>query len=200
MDLFSFTPSAPARPSISVREGPNSDVVLASFAVDDGPERECEGRVAQMLVALVTAGKAGLTTAQFAAGVRCSDSIHKLRHRQGLGIETGRVGHGGNFEGLHAIYRLSSLVRVFEIGRAAEMRTGKSAARARGALVMRPNLRVIDGGLSFQPDTKPSPESAQPRPIADGITLRGEFIRFSPALREKLASLAADARKPGGAA
>jgi hypothetical protein len=61
-----------------------------------------------------------------------------------------------------------------------------------------PKLRVIDGGLSFQPETKPSPSPAQPRSetnvgqIADGITLRGKFVRFSPALRQKLAALAAE--------
>jgi hypothetical protein len=63
----------------------------------------------------------------FPPGVRVSDSIHKLRHRHGLGIETERVGHGGVYSGEHAIYRLSSPVRVVELVRAAEMRSRKTS-------------------------------------------------------------------------
>jgi hypothetical protein len=68
--------------------------------------------------------------------VRVSDSIFKLRRHHGLGIETERVGHGGIFAGEHAIYRLSSPVRVVELVRAAEMRARKAnekaAAKAKG--------------------------------------------------------------------
>ena len=67
--------------------------------------------------------------------------------------------------------------------------------------VMRHDLRVIDGGLSFQPGTK-LPHAPAAR-IAGGMTMRGEYIRFSPALRQKLATIAADlrvARRRGGAA
>ena len=75
-DLFSITPPAPpSKPSIAVCEAPNNDVVLVRFAVEGGPEQEALGRV------------------------RVSDSIHKLRHRHGLGIETERVGHGGIYSG-----------------------------------------------------------------------------------------------------
>ena len=71
--------------------------------------------------------------------------------------------------------------------------------------MQRPNLRIIDGGQS---DTKPSfaPSQARSEPnveqIAEGMTLRDEFIRFSPVLRQRFASLAAEnrTRKPGGAA
>jgi hypothetical protein len=74
--------------------------------------------------------------------------------------------------------------------------------------MQRPNLRIIDGGLSVQSDTTPSPAPSQTRSepnveqIADGMTLRGEFIRFSPTLRLRFASLAAEnrTRKRGGAA
>ena len=115
------------RPSIASVRLHNNDVVLVSFAVEGGPEQEALGRVAQMLAALVSRGRAGLTSAEFAPGVRVSDSIHKLRHRHGLGIETERVGHGGIYSGEHAIYRLSSPVRVVELVRAAEMRARKTS-------------------------------------------------------------------------
>jgi hypothetical protein len=68
--------------------------------------------------------------------------------------------------------------------------------------MLRHNLRVIAGGLSLQVNTKSPPHAPAPR-IASGITIRGEFIRFSPALRQKLAAIAAEAptpRRPGGAA
>jgi hypothetical protein len=71
----------------------------------------------------------------------------------------------------------------------------------------RHNLRLIDGGLSAQLAPKPSPlPASRSEPsvdqIADGITNHGKFLRFSPALRQKLAELAADirTRKPGSAA
>ena len=122
-DLFSIVPPAPPpRPSIAVFEPINNDIVLLKFSTEGGPEQEAQGRVAQMLAALVTRGKTGLTSAEFPPGVRVSDLIHKLRHRHGLGIETERVGHGGVYSGEHAIYRLSSPVRVVELVRATEMR------------------------------------------------------------------------------
>jgi hypothetical protein len=128
-DLFSIVPAAPlSRPSLAVCEPPNNDVVLVRFAVE-GAEQESLGRVAQMLVALASRREAGLTSAEFHPGVRVSDSIHKLRHRHGLGIETERVGHGGIFAGEHAIYRLASPVRIFELVRAAEMRARKAAEK-----------------------------------------------------------------------
>jgi hypothetical protein len=127
-DLFSIVQLAPPpRPSIPVFEPINNDVVLLKFWTEGGTEQEAQGRVSQMLAALVTRGKAGLTFAEFPPGVRVSDSIHKLRHRHGLGIETERVGHGGVYSGEHAIYRLSSPVRVVELMRAAEMRPRKAS-------------------------------------------------------------------------
>ncbi len=105
--------------------------MLARFTVDGGPEQEAFGRVAQMLVALASRREAGLTSAEFHPGVRVSDSIHKLRHRHGLGIETERVGHGGIFAGEHAIYRLSSAVRFSEMVRDSEMRSRKAAEKAK---------------------------------------------------------------------
>jgi len=92
-DLFSIVPPAsPPRPPIAVFEPINNDVVLLKFSKEGGPEQEALGRVAQMFAALVTRGKAGLTSAEFPPGVRVSDSIHKLRHRHSLGIESERVG------------------------------------------------------------------------------------------------------------
>jgi hypothetical protein len=127
-DLFPIVPPAPPpRPLIAVFEPNNNDVVLLKFSTEGGPEQEALGRVAQMLAALVTRGKAGLTSAEFPPGVRVSDSIHKLRHRHGLGVETERVGHGGIYSGEHAIYRLSRPVRVVELVRAAEMRARKAS-------------------------------------------------------------------------
>ena len=127
-DLFSLLPPAPPpRPSIAVFEPINNDVVGIKFSTEGGPEQEAQGRVAQMLAALVARGKAGLTSAESPAGVRVSDSIHKLRHRHGFGIETERVGHSGIYSGEHAIYRLSSPVRAVELVRAAEMRARKAS-------------------------------------------------------------------------
>ena len=65
---------------------------------------------------------------------------------------------------------------------------------------MRANLRLINGGLSFQPGTK-LPHAPAPKIVA-GITIRGEYIRLSPVLRQRLAAMATESqtRKPGGAA
>jgi hypothetical protein len=131
-DLFTFCPpAAPSKPSIAVCEPINNDVVLIRFGIKGEPEQEAQGRVAQMLCALALRGKRGLTSAEFAPGVRVSDSIFKLRRNHGLGIETERVGHGGVFAGEHAVYRLSSSVEVFEIVRAAEIRARKAAEKAK---------------------------------------------------------------------
>lgn len=130
LSLLEGLPRAPARHSIAVSEPINNDVVVLKFSVDGGREQEAQGRVSQMLAALVSRGAAGLTSAEFHAGVRVSDSIHKLRRRHGLGIETERVGHSGAYSGEHAIYRLSSSVRVHELVRAAELRVRKAAAKA----------------------------------------------------------------------
>jgi len=127
-DLFSILPAAPPpRPLIAVCEPPNNDVVALKFSTEGGPEQEAQGRIAQMLAALATRGKAGLNSAEFAPGVRVSDSIFKLRRQHGLGIETERVGHSGIYSGEHAIYRLSSPVRAVELVRAAEMRARKAS-------------------------------------------------------------------------
>src|SRR5829696_9860788 len=111
-DLFNVPPPAAI----------TNDVVEVRFRVSGGPAQVAIGRVAQCLAALASRGQRGVTSAEFAAGPRVSDSIHKLRHRHGLGIETERVGHGGIYSGEHAIYRVSSPVRVFELVRATEMR------------------------------------------------------------------------------
>jgi hypothetical protein len=130
-DLFSVPTTPRPSPSIAVCEPINNNIVLTRFTVDGGPEQEAFGRVAQMLVALASRGQTGLTSAEFAPGVRVSDSIHKLRHRHGLGIETERVGHGGIFAGEHAIYRLSSAVRFTELVRDADMGARKAAEKAK---------------------------------------------------------------------
>src|SRR5215217_2478276 len=101
----------------------NNDIVEVRFRVSGGPEQVAIGRVAQCLAALASRGQRGVTSAEFAAGTRVSDSIHKLRHRHVLGIETERVGHGGIFAGEHAIYRLVSPVEIIELVRADEMRS-----------------------------------------------------------------------------
>jgi hypothetical protein len=128
LDLLKMPP--PQAPSITLAEPPNNDVLLVRFAVAGGPEQVTEGRVAQMFCALASRGSRGVTSAEFPAGVRVSDSVFKLRRNHGLGIETERVGHDGLHPGLHGIYRLSSPVRVFEIVRAAEMRARKAAEKA----------------------------------------------------------------------
>ena len=107
----------------------NNDVLLARFRVAGGAEQATRGRLAQMLATLVSRGSAGVTSAQFAAGVRCSDSIHKLRHRHGLVIETDRVGHASLFAGEHGKYKLVSPVEVLELVRADEMRARKIGGR-----------------------------------------------------------------------
>src|SRR4051794_17252306 len=96
-DLFNVSP-----PAVAV----NNDIVEVHFRASGGPEQVAIGRVAQCLAALASRGQRGVTSAEFAAGTRVSDSIHKLRHHHGLGIETERVGHGGNYTGQHAVYRL----------------------------------------------------------------------------------------------
>jgi len=95
----------------------NNDIVEVRFRVLGGPEQVAIGRVAQCLAALASRGQRGVTSAEFAAGTRVSDSIHKLRHRHGLGIETERVGHGGIYSGEHAIYRVSSSVEIVDLVR-----------------------------------------------------------------------------------
>jgi hypothetical protein len=127
-DLFASS-AAPSVPRTPVVLPINNDIVLARFRVDDGPEQAAHGRVAQMLATLASRGAAGVTSAQFAAGTRVSDSIHKLRHRHGIVIETERVGHGGIFAGEHAIYRLSTPVEVIELVRADAMRARKMGGR-----------------------------------------------------------------------
>jgi hypothetical protein len=127
-DLFASSAS-PSVPRIGVVVPINNDIVLARFRVAGGPEQAAHGRVAQMLATLASRGTAGVTSAQFAAGTRVSDSIHKLRHRHGLVIKTERVGHGGIFAGEHAIYRLSSPVDVIELVRADDMRARKIGGR-----------------------------------------------------------------------
>jgi len=128
-DLFASIPAFPSLPRIAVLVPVNNDVLLARFRVAGGPEQATRGRLAQMLATLVSRGTAGVTSAQFAAGTRVSDSIHKLRHRHSIVIDTERVGHGGIFAGEHAIYRLSSPVDVIELVRADEMRARKIGGR-----------------------------------------------------------------------
>jgi hypothetical protein len=103
----------------------NNDIVGVRFRVSGGPEQVAIGRVAQCLAALASRGQRGVTSAEFAAGTRVSDSIHKLRHRHRLGIETERVGHGGTYSGEHAIYRLSAPIEIVELVRAEAMRARK---------------------------------------------------------------------------
>jgi len=108
----------------------NNDIVEVRFRVLGGPEQVAIGRVAQCLAALASRGQRGVTSAEFAAGTRVSDSIHKLRHRHGLGIETERVGHGGIYSGEHAIYRMSSPIEIVELVRAGAMRAKKCKSSA----------------------------------------------------------------------
>ena len=123
-DLFASS-AAQSVPRTAVVVPINNDIVLARFRVAGEPEQAAHGRVAQMLATLASRGTAGVTSAQFAAGTRVSDSIHKLRHRHGIVIDTERVGHGGIFAGEHAIYRLSSPVQIIELVRADDMRARK---------------------------------------------------------------------------
>ncbi len=111
----------------------NNDIVEARFRVPGGPEQVAIGRVAQCLATLASRGHRGVTSAEFQAGTRVSDSIHKLRHRHGLGVETERVGHGGVFAGEHAIYRLSSPVEVIELVRAGEKRPRRLKSKRNAA-------------------------------------------------------------------
>src|SRR5215218_6385941 len=127
-DLFASS-AAPTVKRVAVLVPINNDIVLARFRVAGGPEQAAHGRVAQMLATLASRGTAGVTSAQFAAGTRVSDSIHKLRHRHGIVINTARVGHGGIFAGEHAIYLLVSPVDVIELVRAVDMRARKIGGR-----------------------------------------------------------------------
>jgi hypothetical protein len=127
-DLFASS-AAPSVPRTAVVVPINDDIVLARFRVAGGPEQAAHGRVAHMLATLASRGAAGVTSAQFTAGTRVSDSIHKLRHRHGLVINTERVGHGGIFAGEHAVYRLSSPVDVIKLVRADAMRARKIGGR-----------------------------------------------------------------------
>ena len=129
MDNLFASSAAPSVPRTGVVVPINNDIVLARFRVAGGPEQAAHGRVAQMLATLASRGTAGVTSAQFTAGTRVSDSIHKLRHRHGIVIETERVGHGGIFAGEHAIYRLSTPVEVIELVRADAMRARKMGGR-----------------------------------------------------------------------
>ena len=58
----------------------------------------------------------------------------------------------------------------------------------------------------LEASTRPATSQARPEPNVEPIVkeaiIGGKLVRFSPALRQRLASLAADnrARKPGGAA
>ena len=108
----------------------NNAIVEVRFRVSGGPEQVAIGRVAQCLAALASRGQRGLTSAEFAAGTRVSDSIHKLRHRHGLGIETERVGHGGIYSGEHAIYRVSSPIEIVDLVHAGAMRARKRKSSA----------------------------------------------------------------------
>jgi hypothetical protein len=125
MDGLSASSAAPSSPHTAAVVPINNDIVLARFRVAGEPEQAAHGRVAQMLATLASRGTAGVTSAQVAAGTRVSDSIHKLRHRHGIVIDTERVGHGGIFAGEHAIYRLSSPVQIIELVRADDMRARK---------------------------------------------------------------------------
>ena len=127
-DLFASS-AVPSVPRNAVVVPINNDIVLARFRVAGGLEQAAHGRVAQMLATLASRGTAGVASAQFAAGTRVSNSIHKLRHRHGIGIDTERVGHGGIFAGERAMYRLSSPVDVIELVRADEMRARKIGGR-----------------------------------------------------------------------
>jgi hypothetical protein len=119
-DLFNVPPPAAV----------NNDIVEVRFRVSGGPEQVAIGRVAQCLAALASRGQRGVTSAEFAAGTRVSDSIHKLRHRHGLGIETERVGHGGIYSGEHAIYRVSSPIEIVDLVHAGAMRARKCKSSA----------------------------------------------------------------------
>src|SRR5215203_5232993 len=125
-DLFSLQPPILAPVILAV----NNDIVEVRFRVSGGPEQVAIGRVAQCLAALASQGQRGVTSSEFAAGTRVSDSIHKLRHRHGLGIETERVGHGGIYSGEHAIYRISSPIEIVELVRAGAMRAKKCKSSA----------------------------------------------------------------------
>ncbi len=70
MDLFSFTPPAPARSSISVCEGPNNVVVLARFAVDGLPEQECGLSSLVRVLEIVAEMRAGKSAAKSKGGAR----------------------------------------------------------------------------------------------------------------------------------
>ena len=118
-DLFNVPPLATV----------NNDIVEVRFRGSGGPEQVAIGRVAQCLAALASRGQRGVTSAEFAAGTRVSDSIHKLRHRHGLGIETERVGHGGTYSGEHAIYRLSASIEIVELVQAEAIRARKRKSR-----------------------------------------------------------------------
>ena len=65
-DLFASS-AAPAPSRNAVVVPINNDVLLARFRVAGEPEQAAHGRVAQMLATLASRGRAGVTSAQFAA-------------------------------------------------------------------------------------------------------------------------------------
>lgn len=88
--------------------------LTVKLAIGDGPAISVSGREAQTIVALVNAGRCGITSLDtFKAGwaVRLGAHVFDLR-QMGVPIETTREPHNG---GNHARYRLTGKVSVISI-------------------------------------------------------------------------------------
>lgn len=77
-----------------------------------GEPQNLIGRLAWTMRLLIKAGEQGVSSLDH-VGPRLSDYVFKLR-RRGYAIETIDTKHGGEFPGVHAVYRLHSEVRVLE--------------------------------------------------------------------------------------
>ncbi|NKQ85151.1 winged helix domain-containing protein [Rhizobium ruizarguesonis] len=82
-----------------------------------GEPQNLIGRLAWTMRLLIKAGEQGVSSLDH-IGPRLSDYVFKLR-RRGYAIETIDTKHGGEFPGVHAVYRLHSEVRILEGERAA---------------------------------------------------------------------------------
>ncbi|MBY3361260.1 hypothetical protein HFN97_26160 [Rhizobium laguerreae] len=77
-----------------------------------GEPQNLIGRLAWTMHLLIKAGEKGVSSLDH-VGPRLSDYVFKLR-RRGYAIETIETKHGGDFPGIHAIYRLHTEVLILE--------------------------------------------------------------------------------------
>jgi hypothetical protein len=88
-----------------------TEVVKVVAKVGEREPQTWDGRFAFTLNKLVEKGEAGATPHDFPTGCRVAHYVFRLR-RDGIGIQTIREPHAGNFSGSHARYRLISPVTI----------------------------------------------------------------------------------------